>query len=183
MQIRSGRLRDPLGIIIRSRRIGDRRIPAHETEPFSAAYGGNALFAIPYVTEEGYYCLLIDFSTTADTPASRHPTRSAPSLVAPVILHREQAIGILAVAIIALEAYSYDATLRHSGTLFIKLQCAATYGPDVPAQICAFVVQEVHDDVALAKLTCVVVEWRPQMWAQLGTTRPLRPHRTALALQ
>jgi acetylornithine deacetylase/succinyl-diaminopimelate desuccinylase-like protein len=36
---------------------------AHVLEPFGASYGGNVMFASPYVAEKGYLDILIQIST------------------------------------------------------------------------------------------------------------------------
>ena len=82
-----------------------------------------------------------------------------------------QAIGILASAIVELEAHPHEAKLRRSGTLFEEVQCAAEYGPDVPAHIKQLANAAIEDDSALERLTSAILDWNPAFVAQLGATQ------------
>ena len=79
---------------------------------------------------------------------------------------------MLASVITELEDHPHDTELSRDGTVFQELQCAATYGPDVPNDIRTLAKTAVYDDDALDKLQAALLEWQgPAAVAQLSTTQ------------
>ncbi|EKM49935.1 uncharacterized protein PHACADRAFT_188329 [Phanerochaete carnosa HHB-10118-sp] len=127
-----------------------------EGEPFSTPYGGNVVFANPYVTEKGYFDLRIEVSTPGGHSSIPPP---------------HTAIGILALAIAELEAHPHQPQLLRNGTFFQEVQCAAAHGPHVSTEFRKLAKAAIDDDTALERLTKLLLEHIPMSVAKLATTQ------------
>ncbi|GJE91057.1 carboxypeptidase S [Phanerochaete sordida] len=127
-----------------------------EGEPFDIPYGGNVIFANPYVTEKGYFDLRIEVSA----PGGH-------SSVPP----RHTAIGVLASILTEIEAHPYEPHLPRNGTLFQEVQCAAAHGPDVSAEFKNLARAAITSDAALEALTQLLLAHVPLSSAKLATTQ------------
>lgn len=78
---------------------------------------------------------------------------------------------MLASVITELEAYPHEAVLSREGTAFQELQCAASYGPEVPDDIRRLAKAAVDDDEALEQLKAAFLKWQPVAAAQISTTQ------------
>ncbi|GJE91059.1 carboxypeptidase S [Phanerochaete sordida] len=124
--------------------------------PYSARYGGEVLFANPCTAEKGYLDLRVEISTLGGH-SSLPPAHTA--------------IGMLASAIIELEAHPHKTTLSREGTAFQELQCAALYGPEVPDKIRKLAKAAIASDDALEDLEAAFLKWQPLAVAQISTTQ------------
>ncbi|EKM49934.1 uncharacterized protein PHACADRAFT_130350 [Phanerochaete carnosa HHB-10118-sp] len=123
---------------------------------YGTRYGGDVIFATPCTAEKGYFDLRIEISTLGGH-----------SSVPP----RHTAIGMLASVITLLEAHPHETVLSREGTAFQELQCAASYGPEVPDVIRRLVKAAVDDDKALEQLQTAFLEWQPAAAAEISTTQ------------
>lgn len=127
-----------------------------EGEPFGVPYGGNVIFANPYVTEKGYFDLRVEVSAPGGHSSIPPP---------------HTAIGILALVIAELEAHPHEPHLLRNGTLFQEIQCAAAHGPEVSDTFRELARAAIDDDSALEALTRLLLEHVPQSAAKLATTQ------------
>ena len=82
-----------------------------------------------------------------------------------------QGIGILAAAIVAVEAHPHLSILSRTGTVFEVLECAAAYGPNVPFGLESLVKKAKKDDQALEELTALLPSFFPQFGNGIRTTQ------------
>ena len=70
-----------------------------------------------------------------------------------------------------LESHPHESTLRRSDTFFQELQCAASFGRELPDKIRKLVHHAIEDDHALEELSQALLEWNPAAIAKLSTTQ------------
>lgn len=78
---------------------------------------------------------------------------------------------MLASAIVELEAHPHETELLRTGTIFREIQCAASYGPNYPADLKQLAKAAIEDDSALESLKQAILDRNPGAAAQLGTTQ------------
>ena len=86
-------------------------------------------------------------------------------------LAASQAIGILAAAIVALEAHPHTPSLTRIGTVFPLLRCAASYGPAFPPSLKHLVAAAQTNDSALLELAQTLPKIDPLYSAAVSTTQ------------
>ncbi|KAI0343219.1 carboxypeptidase S [Trametopsis cervina] len=127
-----------------------------EGSGFGARHGGDLIIASPDTGEKGY----VDIHIEVNTPGGH-------SSVPP----RHTAIGILASAIVAIEADPHPVVLPRAGTAFQQITCEATFDPSVPSEIRELVERAAHDDDALEELSRVLAAQNPLYEVLMATTQ------------
>ena len=82
-----------------------------------------------------------------------------------------QGIGILAAAIVAIEAHPHPAALSRTGTALSTLECVASYAPNFPQRLKDLILSAREDDAALEALNELLPAADPLYRALLGTTQ------------
>ncbi|KAI6044288.1 hypothetical protein EDC04DRAFT_2940773 [Pisolithus marmoratus] len=118
---------------------------------------GNAIyFASPAVSEKGY----LDVRVEVTSPGGH-------SSIPPAHTN----IGLLSLAISAIEANPYTPELLRDGTPFSTFQCLANYSPSFPDALRSLARKAVNDDSALARLKDALSKLSPKMKAMMMTTQ------------
>ncbi|KAI6120771.1 hypothetical protein EDD16DRAFT_1558890 [Pisolithus croceorrhizus] len=122
----------------------------------SVNFGNNIYFAMPAVSEKGY----LDVQVEVTSPGGH-------SSIPPA----HTGIGLLSLAVSAIEASPLTPELHRNGTIFSTIQCLADYSPLFPEDLRTLSHEAVNDDSALARLRDALSKSSPATKAILTTTQ------------
>lgn len=121
-----------------------------------ANFGNNIYFATPAVSEKGYLDVRVEI-TSPGGHSSIPPAHTG--------------IGLLSLAVSAIEATPFTPELLRNGTPFSTIQCIANYSPSFPEYLRTLSRKAVNDDSALAGLKNALSKLSPATEALLMTTQ------------
>ncbi|KAI0352323.1 carboxypeptidase S [Trametes cingulata] len=122
---------------------------------YGTAYGGDVIFAFPALSEKGY----LDVQIAVAAPGG-HSSVPPP----------HTAIGMLASAIVQLEAHPHAPTLARHGSAYNAAQCAARYAPAFPEELRRLAREAEGSDAALEALREGLLERFPEEWGPVLRT-------------
>ncbi|KAG6334184.1 hypothetical protein ID866_4899 [Astraeus odoratus] len=136
------------------------------------SFGDGFYFASPSLSEKGYMDVLLEVASPGG-----HSSVPPDHTVGAVLTHASsavnprQSIGLLSMAIAALEQNPHPPELVRDGTPFATVQCLAEYSPVFPDDLRTLARKAAKDGAALAKLKDGLAKLSPTMKAMMGTTQ------------
>ncbi|KAI6149798.1 hypothetical protein BKA82DRAFT_997879 [Pisolithus tinctorius] len=119
-------------------------------------FGDGFYFVSPKVSEKGYFDVRVEVASPGGH-SSIPPAHTS--------------IGLLSLAISAIEANPHSPELPRNGTHFSTIQCLADYSPSFPEELRNLAHRAVSDDRALVRLEDALSELSPAMRAMMVTTQ------------
>ncbi|KAI6000973.1 hypothetical protein F5J12DRAFT_894602 [Pisolithus orientalis] len=119
-------------------------------------FGDGFYFVSPKVSEKGYFDARVEVASPGGH-SSIPPAHTS--------------IGLLSLAISAIEANPHSPELPRNGTHFSTIQCLADYSPSFPEELRNLAHRAVSDDRTLARLEDALSELSPAMRAMMVTTQ------------